>query len=98
MPNETTVIVLWASTTGRAKACARRACRLIRTRGIPITSSCSFDDFGSSALLNLARQPPADTSSSSSSSSSSSLLLVLFVSTTGDGEQCDSMKECWLAL
>lgn len=99
LKNETPkIIVLWASSTGRAKSCARRACRLIRSHGVPITSCCSFDDFGSSALLNIGRNVVDKDSTSTSPLSSSSVLLVLFVSTTGDGEQCDSMKECWLAL
>ena len=88
--HHTKAVLLWSTTTGRAKACARRTGRIIRCRGVPVTACSSFDDFGATQFLNIEQ--------TALNAGVSPPLLILFVSTTGDGEQCDSIKECWSAL
>ena len=84
------ITILWATQSGRAKACARRTIRLLHsTLGITsnnIQGQCSFDDFGSDRFLSLGQQQQK------------SHLLLLFVSTTGDAEQCTSIASTWSKL
>jgi len=128
-------IILWSTQSGRAKACARRCARTIRSHfdtnkkdksnpvliigkenllreknddqsndlnNIPVlkecnhplswslmNSGCAFDDFGAENLLSIGRK---------ASKRKNPLTLIMFVSTTGDAEQCDSIQECWNAL
>ena len=46
--NKPTVTILYSTQSGRAKACARRSSRLLRSKypSIPIRGNCSFDEFG----------------------------------------------------
>lgn len=137
-------LCLWSTQSGRAKACARRCTRIIRsncnvdndegTSEISILSKedllhrmnvskknngkgeqsthsedrrssetysssplyscllndgCSFDDFGADNFLSLG---------DFSRTKKGGLTLIMFVSTTGDGEQCDTIQNCWKAL
>lgn len=72
--------ILYATQTGRARACARRAARLLQT---PQVSSFD-DDAWFQSILSHQKTTPA--------------LLILIVSTTGDGEQTDSMRNTWQQL
>ena len=108
MDTPSSALVLWSTSTGRSKACARRACRMLRSRGISIVSTnapkeaeklsdlselaqqpmfggCAFDEFGPQRLLNISAQKNIP-------------WIILFVSTTGDGENCDTIQQCWTAL
>ena len=103
--------ILWSTQSGRAKACARRTARLLRSRGVSIAANsahrtgsgsealadgtaatagvgygCSFDSYGASNFLSLG------------GASDERRLLVAFVSTTGDAEQCDNIRQTWAAL
>ncbi len=84
------ITILWATQSGRAKACARRTIRLLHSSlGISpnnIQGQCSFDDFGADRFLSLGRQQPKGS------------LLLMFVSTTGDAEQCTSITSTWSKL
>ncbi|KAL7497776.1 hypothetical protein ACHAWT_010193 [Skeletonema menzelii] len=84
------ITILWATQSGRAKACARRTIRLLHSSlGISpnnIQGQCSFDDFGADRFLSLGHQQPRGS------------LLLMFVSTTGDAEQCTSMASTWSKL
>mmetsp|Transcript_2971 Transcript_2971/g.4601 ORF Transcript_2971/g.4601 Transcript_2971/m.4601 type:complete len:732 (+) Transcript_2971:132-2327(+) len=85
--------ILWSTQTGRAKACARRTARIIQSKEhVRIHSSCgafgcAFDD-ASPPLLQI----------QSSHATPQSCWLLLFVSTTGDGEQCDGIHQTWKQL
>lgn len=82
--------LVYATQSGRAKACARRTARTLA------------DDVG----LQLVRPPmtfdaaigPDVSAFAEESKSRPSRLLVLFVSTTGDGEQTDSIQSTWQQL
>ena len=105
--------ILWSTQSGRAKACARRTARLLRARGTSIAANpahrsealangsaaptrstagsgvgygCSFDSYGASNFLSFG------------GAGDKRRLLVAFVSTTGDAEQCDSIRQTWAAL
>ena len=82
------ITILWATQSGRAKACARRTIRLLHSSlGITpnnIQGQCSFDDFGADGFLSLGQQQNS--------------LLLMFVSTTGDAEQCTSIASTWSKL
>jgi len=107
------ITILWATQSGRAKACARRTIRLLHSAvGITadnIQGQCSFDDFGADRFLSLGynQQQTNDSYSNSSSSGSGSdgsndnqqkRLLLMFVSTTGDAEQCSTIQSTWSKL
>jgi flavodoxin len=79
--------ILYATQSGRAKACARRAARVLGERTtISLTSGTSADD-GMRDLHEFA-----------ASARQQSSLIILFVSTTGDGEHTDSMQHSWKQL
>ena len=99
--------ILWSTQGGRAKACARRSARILRDATSELSSNnhghgnvatelgmgyygSSFDDYGASDLLKLGR--------SSDSLVGTKKLVILFVSTTGDGEHCDSIHDTWRVL
>src|SRR5210317_1945183 len=102
------ITILWATQSGRAKACARRTIRLLHSAvGITadnIEGQCSFDDFGADRFLSLGynQQQTNDTNINSSSSGSDDnqrkRLLLMFVSTTGDAEQCSTIQSTWSKL
>lgn len=96
-------LVLYATQSGRAKACARRSSRILAelssandgnspspaTFKVSASGYRSIDDKyrGMSNIKEFAAQY-----------GDSKTLLVLFVSTTGDGEQTDSMQRIWKQL
>ena len=85
--NCSTITILYSTQSGRAKACARRSSRLLRSKypSIVLRGNCSFDEFGVQNFLSLG-------------SARNSNLLLLFVSTTGDGEHTTSIARTWSAL
>jgi sulfite reductase alpha subunit-like flavoprotein len=79
--------IFWSTQSGRAKACARRAARILReqtTVQLQNGMGCPFDDV---SFLEFVSKVPPTTS-----------LIIMFVSTTGDGEHCDSIQETWKRL
>ncbi|KAL3902725.1 MAG: hypothetical protein SGILL_010722, partial [Bacillariaceae sp.] len=81
--------ILWSTQSGRAKACARRVARILEEQtAVEVKGGVGspFDDLPVS-FVNFASSLPPRTS-----------LIVMFVSTTGDGEQCDSIRDTWKAL
>lgn len=89
MSDNPTITILYSTQSGRAKACARRSSRLLRTKypSINISGNCSFDEYGVQNFLALGATANADKH-----------LLLLFVSTTGDGEHTTSIAKTWNAL
>ena len=85
--NNASITILYSTQSGRAKACARRSSRLLRSKypSIVIRGNCSFDEFGVQNFLSLG-------------STQHGHLLLLFVSTTGDGEHTTSIARTWSAL
>ena len=83
---------MWSTQSGRAKACARRTARIIgeKTR-VKLEGGIGspFDETPVPFLELLTSQPQRD---------SSGTLILMFVSTTGDGEQCDSIRNTWKSL
>ncbi len=102
--------ILWSTQGGRAKACARRTTRILldSTRSsYPCESQgglpdgyygSSFDDFGARDFLKMGRLEAGAGSGSGSEGNTTKKLVILFVSTTGDAEHCDSIKEFWKVL
>jgi len=91
------VQILWSSQSGRAKACARRTHRILQTPScrliengddILLRPTMSFDQYGPHRILSLNKE----------NTNAVSTRLILFVSTTGDGEHCDSIRETWKLL
>jgi sulfite reductase alpha subunit-like flavoprotein len=80
--------ILYATQSGRAKACARRTARILRQGNVRLRNGAgsSFDEC---SIFDFANES-ADTKSKS--------FLLLFVSTTGDGEQVDAMQQTWKQL
>lgn len=79
--------ILWSTQSGRAKACARRSARILREQtNLEVKDIGSSFDETSEPFLQLASNLPSDT------------FLLLFVSTTGDGEHCDSILDTWKTL
>jgi sulfite reductase alpha subunit-like flavoprotein len=84
--------ILWSTQSGRAKACARRTKRILTEQ-----TTLQIEDVGSS--FDETPEPFLEwVSSSSSQDNDDSSFLLLFVSTTGDGEHCDSIRETWKTL
>ena len=81
-------LILYATQSGRAKACARRTARILRQSNVRLRNGggAAFDEH---SLLDFAQ---------GSSSTKSEVFLLLFVSTTGDGEPVDAMRETWKKL
>jgi sulfite reductase alpha subunit-like flavoprotein len=90
-----TITILYSTQSGRAKACARRSSRLLRSKypSVVIHGNCSFDEYGVEKFLSLGSSCEQD-----SCSSGQKHLLLLFVSTTGDGEHTTSITRTWSAL
>jgi sulfite reductase alpha subunit-like flavoprotein len=79
--------ILWSTQSGRAKACARRTARILREQtNLEVKDIGSSFDETSKPFLKLVSNLPSDT------------FLLLFVSTTGDGEHCDSIRDTWKSL
>lgn len=79
--------ILWSTQSGRAKACARRTRRILTEQ-----TTLHVEDVGCS--LDETSVPFTEWVSSMDSS----CFLLLFVSTTGDGEHCDSIRDTWKRL
>ena len=79
--------IFWSTQSGRAKACARRTARILQeyTTVLVQDVGSAFDD-SSEPFTELVANLP------------SNCFLLLFVSTTGDGEHCDSIRNTWKAL
>lgn len=97
--------VLYSTQSGRAKACARRSSRLLRSKypSLEIRGNCSFDTFGATRFLSLGSSSGGHDDSSrprgeSDKKTEKSHLLLVFVSTTGDGEHTSSIAQTWSAL
>lgn len=75
--------ILWSSQSGRAKACARRVARIVKEQTkVDVTVGGAVDDY---AFLD--KLGPKENH-----------LWIFLVSTTGDGEQCDSIRQTWKSL
>jgi hypothetical protein len=74
--------ILWSTQSGRAKACARRVTRLVKEQ----------------STLSVQSQSTFDELGWASLQSQETQLWILLVSTTGDGEHCDSIQETWKQL
>ncbi|KAL9185593.1 hypothetical protein ACHAXT_003370 [Thalassiosira profunda] len=89
------VTLLWATESGRAKACARRALRLLR-------SNCGIADVGGrctvDALDLLALGRPQQLQPTALQPSERRQFLILFVSTTGDAEVPSTLSRTWARL
>jgi sulfite reductase alpha subunit-like flavoprotein len=78
--------ILWSTQSGRAKACARRVARILREQTeVNVTVGGAVDDFGLFDKLIVSQQQQNHA-------------WVFLISTTGDGEQCDSIRQTWKAL
>ena len=87
--NKSTCRILWSTQSGRAKACARRSHRILSeqtTLTFVDSIGSSFDETPEPFLDWVGRMKTEDE------------FLLLFVSTTGDGEHCDSIRQTWEAL
>ena len=80
--------IFWSTQSGRAKACARRTVRILREETcLDIKElGSSFDESSPETFVEIASNLSEDT------------FLILFVSTTGDGEHCDSIQDTWKIL
>lgn len=75
-------ILLWSTQSGRAKACGRRLGRILREKTI-------INVHGASSVDDLGLEGLV---------ASKDKLWIWLVSTTGDGEQCDSIRDTWKDL
>uniref|UniRef100_A0A7S4ABR6 Uncharacterized protein n=1 Tax=Pseudo-nitzschia australis TaxID=44445 RepID=A0A7S4ABR6_9STRA len=83
--------ILWSTQSGRAKACARRTARILGEKtSLELEGGigCPFDETPVPFLELL----------TSTDSSGKGTLFLMFVSTTGDGEQCDTIRNTWKSL
>jgi len=105
--------VLWATQSGRAKACARRTLRLLQQlqqESSPTgasnksSSSASYDDSPNCGIQDCCAFDDIDFlslgrgASSSSDDDTTGRLLILFVSTTGDAELPSNAQGTWSRL
>ena len=75
--------ILWSTQSGRAKACARRVARILTDQtNVDVTVGGAVDDY---AFLD--KLGPTENH-----------LWIFLVSTTGDGEQCDTIRQTWKSL
>ena len=83
--------ILYSTQTGRARACARRTARILKeTTNFQLLGGTAFDEASPSFLELAAAQ--------SKVSGNTNHFFLLFVSTTGDGVQCDSIQQTWKSL
>jgi sulfite reductase alpha subunit-like flavoprotein len=84
--------ILFSTQSGRAKACARRTARILREQ-----TSIQVPDNG----YPFDEAPPQQSfiqTLQELQSAPDNAFLLLFVSTTGDGEHCDSIRNTWKSL
>jgi sulfite reductase alpha subunit-like flavoprotein len=108
--SSTATSVLWATQSGRAKACARRTLRLLQQQqqqksasydssNCGIQDCCAFDDID---FLSLGRGASSldndDNQQQQHSQQQQQRLLILFVSTTGDAELPSTIQSTWARL
>jgi hypothetical protein len=84
--------LLFATQSGRAKACARRSARIISETVPSLTLlqnrvGATFDDEIKGDLQTFVKR-----------TKQSNAFLLLFVSTTGDGEHTDTIRQTWQQL
>jgi len=100
--NNSDITILWATQSGRAKACARRTIRLLQSKQQQASSDnklinfhgcCSFDEYN---FLSLGQQQSNNDLHQTQPTKKHTLLL--FVSTTGDAEQPNNMTQTWNSL
>ena len=82
---------MWSTQSGRAKACARRTARILGERTVVKLEGGIGSPFDETPIpfLELLASAPKD---------GNGTLFLMFVSTTGDGEQCDSIRNTWKSL
>ena len=103
------ISILWATQTGRAKACARRTVRLLQSTILRhqqhhhdnnihnnLQGLCAFDDvdFLSLGQSSLTQQHQQEQQQQQQQET----ILILFVSTTGDAEVPASLQNTWSRL
>ena len=100
--NNNDITVLWATQSGRAKACARRTIRLLQSKQssnnnnkLNIHGCCSLDEYN---FLSLGQQQSSNDVHQTQSIIKKQHTLLLFVSTTGDAEQPNNMIQTWNLL
>jgi hypothetical protein len=101
--------ILWSTEGGKAKACARRAARMLRearegsdtdtgsVSGSGSTNLLSQDGYYGSSFDDYGAQEVLDLGSRGDVTRGEQLL-IMFVSTTGDAEHTDSIRHTWAAL
>ena len=78
--------ILWSTQSGRAKACARRVARILREQTDTIvTVGGEVDEYAFCEKISEGFSPRRH-------------LWIFIISTTGDGEQCDSIHQTWKTL
>jgi sulfite reductase alpha subunit-like flavoprotein len=93
--NNTPCKVLWSTQSGRAKACARRVVRILKEQyQVQILTQSTFDN----ASLMLQSSTSNISAIEGDSISSTPMIWIMMVSTTGDGEHCDSIHSTWKQL
>jgi hypothetical protein len=100
--------ILWSTQSGRAKACARRTARILQEQTtLPVKDiGAPFDEVAGSGDDNFIdwvikyhhHQHHNAASNDNNNKNKNNCLLLLFVSTTGDGEHCDSILQTWKLL
>ena len=113
VPTSIATSVLWATQSGRAKACARRTLRLLQQQQSSPTGASNESSSQSSALYydNSPNRGIQDCcafddidflslgrGASSSDDDNTDRLLILFVSTTGDAELPSNVRGTWSRL
>eukprot|EP00977_Amphora_coffeiformis_P006698 scaffold1465_cov179-Amphora_coffeaeformis.AAC.10 len=104
-PVFTSYRLLYATQSGRAKACARRVERTLRFHApalLPEAPTAALDDDDDDDETTTTTDTPGGGGGGGGggylTSVSSSTLLILFISTTGDGEPPDTMTNTWKQL
>ena len=106
------VRIVWSTESGRAKACARRTARILRESyqhdvlQVQSVTSLEHDEVFRHLLQgnqsHSASQSEVATMGTAEESSqlrvSQNTVFVCFISTTGDGEQCESIRPLWKSL
>eukprot|EP00934_Nitzschia_sp_Nitz4_P004649 Nitzschia sp. Nitz4//scaffold232_size35869//13014//15023//NITZ4_007805-RA/size35869-processed-gene-0.58-mRNA-1//1//CDS//3329543324//4639//frame0 len=83
--------ILWSTQSGRAKACARRSKRILTER-----TNLEIADIGTP--FDESPEPFVDWINKTTPEQRSETIFLMFVSTTGDGEHCDSIQKTWKSL
>jgi sulfite reductase alpha subunit-like flavoprotein len=110
-PPPPSITILWATQSGRAKACARRTVRLLQSTIIHhhtdnihnnLQGLCAFDDvdflsLGQSSLTH-EQSPQQQQKNKQQQQQKQESILILFVSTTGDAEVPTTLQRTWSRL